>query len=188
MPPSTQQGSRAGLISALVIFVILFVTTTILFIYQNAETTKAKAQADLDRQKYTPVVSDTVLADPRVQELITTSKDATGPYAGMSAVEVAVAQRDAVIKKITGAGGSVSDATGQAEAALAEAMRKQQAVSVPPGAGLAAVIGSLADNIALQVNEKAAMAQQLAAAQDASDKVVAAQKALLEQRDAQIAE
>ena len=33
MPPISPQGSRTGLITALVIFVILFVTSTILFIY-----------------------------------------------------------------------------------------------------------------------------------------------------------
>src|ERR671916_748287 len=37
MPAISPQGSRTGLVTALVIFVILFVTTTILYIYENAE-------------------------------------------------------------------------------------------------------------------------------------------------------
>jgi hypothetical protein len=184
MPPVPQQGSRAGLITALVIFVILFVTTTILFIYQSAETKKAQQAVDSERRKYTEAVAEADLVDPKVVEAIAAGKEA----GGKSGIAYALDQRDAAVKLVLGTSGTVKDAAGQAQAAIAAIGKGQKMVTVPQGAGLAPTIGTLVTTIATQTRDKAALEEQLKTSQKAAEDTVGAQKAMLDTRDKQIAE
>ncbi len=191
MPPVAQQGSRAGLISALVIFVILFVTTTILFIYQTAETRKRDDLIAANTTRYGKAVSETTLSSPEYSELTALAGEGSGPYANMTAIEVAMAQRDALARSIVGAPANTKDALGQYQAALNRATRPDvtaAGVSLPKTAGLAPAVARLTERVIAQAGEAGGLNERLAAAQKETQGTLEAQKALLAERDAAIKE
>src|SRR3989442_5802487 len=99
MPPISPQGSRTGLITALVIFVILFVTSTILFIYENAERRKLEDRVQHLEVDRADLISEAVMTGPDVTQLIELAKNSNPP---MTAVEAVLAQRRQLAKTITG--------------------------------------------------------------------------------------
>ena len=101
MPPISPQGSRTGLVTALVIFVILFVTTTILWIYESAERRNRDDRIADYEKRYASVVDEATIGGADVQALL---RRATGTRrtAGMSAMQIALAQRADLAKAIAG--------------------------------------------------------------------------------------
>ena len=187
MPPAAQQGSRAGLITALVIFVILFVTTTILWIYQNAEATRLSEELARQSQKYAPAVSDEDLASPAYTALA----GADGGAAGQTAFQRVVAQRAALAKAITGSDTAAAQALLSAQDAIKAATAKpvtEAGLTLPSGTSLTAAVRALAQRVGELQNQKTQLATQLAAANTRYTQTVAAREALLKERDAQIAE
>ena len=75
MPPISPQGSRTGIVTTLVIFVILFVTTTILWIYESAERRNRDDQIAEYRKRLTDVVDEATIAGPDVQALTTAARE-----------------------------------------------------------------------------------------------------------------
>ena len=149
MPPVSPQSSRAGLITALVVFVILFVTSAVLAIYNMAEAGKLQQQVDNSKRDNSQFVTE---AD-KTNEQVVAVKSAGGE-SGKSAILAALDERDTAIKQILGTTGTVKQATAQAQAALKTLRDKQKVVAVADGAGLAPTIGMLANTLAGQVQEK----------------------------------
>jgi len=100
MAAVSQQGSRAGLITALVIFVVLFLVATVLFFTTNADNkVNEKRVADL-QLKYTQVIKQTEMTDPDYQTLQELQRDPTNR--GRSMFDIIKTQRDDLSKAITG--------------------------------------------------------------------------------------
>src|SRR5687768_8522379 len=101
MPPISPQGSRTGLVTALVIFVILFVTTTILWIYESAERRNRDERIGQYEARMRDIVDEATIGSADVVALTNAAKD-NPAYSGKSAMAVALAQRDDLGKKIAG--------------------------------------------------------------------------------------
>src|SRR2546423_5567233 len=100
MAAVSQPGSRAGLITALVIFVVLFLVATVLFFTSNsANQVNEKKVAEL-QAKYTQVIKQTEMTDPDYQALQDLQKDPTNR--GRSMFDIMKTQRDDLAKVITG--------------------------------------------------------------------------------------
>ncbi len=131
MPP-INQGSRGGLITAVVIFTILFVTATIFAIIYSVEARRLSEELDTTRQRYSEVGE---VDGNSVQELL--AQRANSPYAGvtegMSAIDVAVQQRDALARRIAGAGASATTVLNTADTAFSSATTtlKDAGVTIP---------------------------------------------------------
>jgi len=173
MPPVSPQSSRAGLITALVVFVILFVTSAVLAIYNMAEAGKLQTEVARNKSENAQYVTDPAKTNEQV-----TAAVAAGRESGKSAIEAVIDERDVAVKQILGTNGNVKQATAQAQAALKSLRDRQKVVSVADGSGLAPTVAMLANTLAAQVQEKNNLSAQLAAAQKSVDDTVAGQKGL----------
>ncbi|HET6247333.1 MAG TPA: BRCT domain-containing protein [Tepidisphaeraceae bacterium] len=119
MPPiaPSPQGSRATLITSLVIFVILFVTSTIMAIhfYTQWEASE-KVVADTKNALKDAVNTNVISNNKEVAELISQSKG----HAPLTGIEYAVQQKDDLAKLIT------SNPAAQTEAVKADTLRTMQ--------------------------------------------------------------
>jgi len=184
MAAFSPQGSRAGLITALVIFVIGFVTATIYAIYYDAQWEKAKTDAAQEHATRVQYVSDAELTSPDIQKYVTAAKK---PQA---ALDVAIAERELLAKDITGAPKTAATTADTAAAVALQNAKDQLAtakindVSVSPD--LAATIRTLAAAIVTVDAERVkAEGDAKASAQDATQ-ATADRDALLKAKDDQI--
>src|SRR5947209_18225188 len=98
MPPiTTPQSSRTGLITAVVVFVILFVTAAIFAIYYDVQWNGEANRHKTDVDKLSRVVSVSDLSSPAINELINSRGRTVG-----SGVQTLISQRDTEAKLITG--------------------------------------------------------------------------------------
>src|SRR5687767_12219612 len=99
MPPPlpSQQGSRAGLITTLVIFIILFLVSTIFWITTSQKLTKAEQTVKSTQDRYKEVISDEELSAPAYQDAVKAKS-----VAGSSAFQAVVKQRDELAQTIAG--------------------------------------------------------------------------------------
>jgi len=171
------------LITALVVFVILFVTCAVLAIYNMAEAGKKQQIIDANTSSNSQYVTEPDKTNEQVAAAVTAGRES-----GKSAVQQLVDERDTAIKQILGTTGTVKSATAQAQAALKSLRDRQKVVAVADGAGLAPTVGMLANTLSAQVQEKNNLAAQLAAAQKQVDDTIAGQKALNEALNKQIDE
>jgi len=105
MAAVSQPGSRAGLITALVIFVILFLVSTVLFFTTNADNrVNEKRYVDLKKQ-YDQVIKPTEMTEPDFQAI----KDDQANR-GRSAFDVMREQRRELIKLVSGNDTTTADA------------------------------------------------------------------------------
>src|SRR5688572_13934595 len=103
MPPITQ-GTRGGLITAVVIFSILFVASTITAIVFGVKWSKEAQSVQVMKRKYADVIADAALATPEVAALVQ-AKNEPGVFnlnTNMKGLDVAMAQRDGLARTITG--------------------------------------------------------------------------------------
>ena len=77
MPPISPQGSRTGMVTWLVIFVILFVTSTILFIYENAEKRNLQDRVARLESEKADLVSDATVTGPEMTQLVSSPSSPT---------------------------------------------------------------------------------------------------------------
>src|SRR2546421_3805855 len=101
MPPISPQGSRTGLVTTLVVFVILFVTTTILWIYESAERRNRDDQVTELNKRMREVVDEATIATPDV-EVLKKAATENPAYSGMSAFGVALKQRGELSGQVAG--------------------------------------------------------------------------------------
>ena len=98
MPPVNQQSSRAGLITSLVIFVILFMVSVIFAITVDSNLTKLKGENSKLKSLYEKVANSNQLAADSDVGTIDAVKEKLALDSGATTVEVALAE----IRKLTG--------------------------------------------------------------------------------------
>jgi hypothetical protein len=137
------QGSRAGLITAVVILSILFVTSAIFAFYFSAENSKTEQTLKERETIITQYASDAARSDPNVQALATDAQ-----AANKSAIELLNDQKNALARAITG--NATEGADRVAKAALAAAADPKLAptgVTLTQNDGLATAVTRLADRL-----------------------------------------
>ena len=189
MPPISPQGSRTGLVTTLVIFVILFVTTTILWIYESAERRNRDDRIADYEKDYANVVDKSTIGSAEVQQLLE-AKNQNPNYSSMSAMQIALAQRGALSKAITGRDAPQQQAERAIAEAITRATQKDVAdanVRVTKTDALANVIRTLADRVASLNQERLELTKQVEAAKGETQQTIAKRDELLKQKDEEIA-
>ena len=184
MPAISPQGSRTGLVTALVIFVILFVTTTILYIYENAERRNLQDKtANLEKQQ-AELVSEGVMGSAEVTQLLDAARTANS-----TALETALAQRKQLAKRISGQELPPDRAIAQVDDALARVSPGFTAANVqlPRTASLSQVVTTLGNRLATLQQERMDLQKQLEAANAEKLQVIAARDKLIQAKDQEIA-
>jgi hypothetical protein len=167
MAPANQ-GSRNGLIAAVVVFVILFVIAAIFAIYYNAELRKQEKALTNTQQQYEDI-SD--LTGPEIESLKRARTEPANNFnRNMKLLDVAAAQRDKLKKIITGndqqtTAAAIAKVNAAADAAAAQA---KQAGVVVSGAGdnLIGTINTLAAAVVAKNSAAKQLQQELAAANE----------------------
>jgi hypothetical protein len=181
-PPISPQGSRTGLVTALVVFVILFVTTTILWIYENAERRNRDQTIKEMTDRYNPVVAEPQLTSADVSTLIE-----AGRNSNQTAIEAAIAQRKELAKTISGREVAQDQVKADVQAALNRAMAPDVAgagVKITKTDALANVVRNLSDRVASLQNERAELSKAVEAAKGETQKTIAGRDALLKNQQA----
>ena len=166
MPPpiQTQSGSRTAIITYAVVASILFVVATVLAIFSSVAANKAEAQYNSVKSQFQNVVSETALQGDTITSL-TAARTALALPNSTTLLDVAIAQRDNLARKIL-AGGSEATATTAAEKALANS----QAATKTKSATLVAAV----DNLSNSVKDKDKQIERLTTANADLGKKVAA--------------
>jgi hypothetical protein len=189
MPPISPQGSRTGIVTTLVIFVILFVTTTILWIYESAERRNRDDQIAEYRKRLTDIVDEATIGGADVQALTTAARE-NPAYSGMSAMQVALAQRNDLAKAVAGTATTPAQVNARIIAALARATAPDVAAAnaqVTKTTSLADAVTRLSERLAALNAERNDLAKQVEAAKTETQQVIAKRDDLLKQKDAEIA-
>lgn len=193
MPPPipTQQSSRAGLITTLVIFIILFLVSTVFWISTNQNLTKAEVALSEMQKRYRDVIPEGALASDATY---TRALEDRKEYNVGTAFEVVRAQRDDLTQVIAGQVVPARDARKMAEGAIDAANTAlpkgpdgRPVIQVTPGQPLTAAVSQLATAYAAVHSERAAAQQQLAAAQAAAAQADTTHQTQIQEKDAQIA-
>ena len=131
MPP-VNQGSRAGLITAVVIFVILSVAGIVFAIYFGVQRNAIQEDLDSMKRKYNAIIAENELGGEAVRALEDARKDpAFGLNESMKLIDVAREQSNALARTITGeANATPSAAKIDAQNTLANAVERLKAANV----------------------------------------------------------
>src|SRR5437868_15017246 len=100
MPPVGQQGSRAGLITAVVVSVILNMVFIVLWLVSNYNYNAEHQIAENMRKKYQSVVTEGALSSDDVNALLAARKDLGIPSA--TAMDAALRERGDLVQLIKG--------------------------------------------------------------------------------------
>jgi hypothetical protein len=181
MPPINQQGSRAGLVTALVVFVILFVVSAVFAFSYYGQVKKLTLDSDSYRKQYNGFLSDAAIASPQVQALVA-AKSEQPPHFGVTpsetAMDVALKQTAGLSAVITGAttdqpAGTTADAAAAAlKGASAQLATAKVKLDLTAG-GLDGAVSRLASKVAADQQTIADLNGQLAAANDNVTKLTA---------------
>lgn len=166
MPPINTQGSRAGLITALVIFTILFVTSAIFAIYFNVQLTHQTEAFTNYKKQYTDIVSENALVGNDVSTLKALRSDGNSGYTPNDTVfDIVLKQRNDLIQLITGTVGSDPAAAQKAAGTVLAAAAKSAAsasVKLPSAKdNLTGDITALADGLSASAAKSKALADQV---------------------------
>ncbi len=157
MAAVSQPGSRAGLITALVIFVVLFLVSTVLFFTTNADNKVKEKQLEVLCKKYADVIKTTEMTDPDFEAVKSLQSDPANR--GRSMFDIMRSQREDLAKAITGQAN-----TSPAKAVESAATTVQSANKTLGPAGAAVPAGSLNNAImvlAAAIVERQTQAEQL---------------------------
>ena len=105
MPPINQQGSRAGLITSLVVFAILFIVSSIFAFQYYGQLQKSMVDADAYKKRYNGIVVDTAIGSGPVEALRTSAREKPNKYNvtdNDTAMAVSLAQTAALANVIRG--------------------------------------------------------------------------------------
>src|SRR4051794_2233387 len=141
-PPLNPQGSRAGLITAVVVLSILFVTSAIFAFYYSAESSKSQQNVVELNKKLNQYANADAQADPTVAALIDAKSDPQFAGQNVSAIQVALARLKALSTAIAGtADPKAAEAQANAMVAMASDKTMQAlGVTLTPGSSLANVV------------------------------------------------
>jgi hypothetical protein len=197
MPPiaPNPQNSRAGLITSLVIFVILFVTSTIMAIHFYTQWEAAELKKTTDVANLAPGVTAAVIANNReVGNVITESKT----HPPLTGIEMALQERDVLAGMITGNPQAVTDPAKGVAAVQADRTRaledvrgdlKKANVSVVMNdTNLLGDLKSLSEQIATLSQSLAQSQSETKAANDKTMAAIKERDTALAQKDKEIAD
>lgn len=186
MPPISPQGSRTGLVTALVIFVILFVTTTILWIYEGAERRNRDDRIATYENRYAAVVDEATVGGADVAALKTAATE-NPRYSNMSAMQVALTQRSELSKAIAGNATTPAQVQARIDEALKRATTADVAAGVTKATPLADAVNALTTRVGQLNQERADLTKQLEAARAETQQTIARREQLLKEKTAEIA-
>jgi hypothetical protein len=189
MPPiASPQGSRAGLITAVVVFVILFVTSTIFAIYYNTQWQAAIIKDEQDLKKLAPAVTPADMTSLDVAALVAR----TAKRAPLTGIQIALADRAAEAKLITGNPATPLDnISADVAKTLADAGEQLKAANVPVTLSNDNLLNSIRTLASQAANQTQDIAKVQADLKTANEKIVAmtnAEKGLLDEKDKAIAD
>ena len=190
MPPISPQGSRTGLVTALVVFVILFVSTTILWIYEGAERRNRDDRIAEYEKRYASVVDEATINGPEVAAL-SQAAEQNPAYSGMSAMRVALTQQGELVKLVAPTATTPAQAKDRIAAALGRATQPDVAAAnaqVTRTTGLADAVTAMANRLASLNAEREQLAKAVEAAKGETAQAIAQRDELLKQKDQQIAQ
>ncbi len=160
MPPANQ-GSRAGLITSVVVFVVLFIAATIFAIYYNAELRKTEKTLGDTRRQYDEISDAT---GPELAALREARKDPAAGYTpNMKLIDVAIAQRDKLEQVISGTKGQPAEAIVKQAAAAGAAAAQKLGSDVQlgtPGTNLLGSIDTLTGVVIAKTSQVKTLQQQ----------------------------
>lgn len=193
MPAINQQGSRGALITWSVICSILFVTATIFAIYYYVVASEATTKLETQNKTYADVVNPAALTGPVVTELHrvrTLPEQAPVLNPSMPALDVAVAQRNALTTLIGGPSARPESVIANAREAMATIAKelKSANLTLPSDNNLILALNTLASGLQARLNEIEGLEKQLA---ETKQQQIADQQALAaaqEQMDATLKE
>ncbi|MDQ3439980.1 MAG: hypothetical protein M3478_06470 [Planctomycetota bacterium] len=167
MPPINQQGSRGALITWSVVCSILFVTATIFAIYYHVVATEATTKLDAQNKTYADVVNPTALTGPVVTELQRVRalpEQAPVLNPSMPALDVAVAQRNALTNLIGGPTARPESIVAQAKEGMANIAKQVKGanLTLPPDSNILLALTTLAGGLQARLNEIEGLNKQLA--------------------------
>lgn len=164
--PVTQQGSRAGLITTVVILSIVSVLAIILAFWFSAEKRKVDAQLDSITRKYKDVIPESALSGSELGALRDYAKE--NSLGDLKPWDILVQQRNALVRVVDGKDAAETNtmpmASKEAAAALADAAKAADLPSATDN--LAGAVKILAEKIAAQ---QAALAERDKLVTDATE-------------------
>ncbi len=162
MAAVSQPGSRAGLITALVVFVILFLVSTVLFFTANADLQVAKKTLTDKSKQYDSVIKQTEMTDTDYEAVKQMQGDPGNR--GRSMFDIMKAQRDDLAKAITGQANTPAAKAVEAAATTVQSVNKtlEPAGATVPAGSLNNAIMVLAASIVERQNQVDTLKQQMA--------------------------
>jgi hypothetical protein len=160
------QGSRAGLITAVVVLSILFVTSAIFAFYFSAENNKKEQSLKTTNDKLNQYASGEAQGDPAVSALVEAKNDPQ--YQGMSAIQVAVKRIGNLSKAIAGSENPNPVAEQQAAAVVTQAADKDMQAAGVKAVTANSSLADVARQLMTRLKELDAESQQKTAALDAA--------------------
>jgi regulator of replication initiation timing len=186
MPPVTQS-NRTALVVWTVITSFLFVIMTIVAIYFYVDADQARSTLEQQQSRYKQVVAEGELASPEIAALNDAKQNDPTLNPAMTAMQVALAQRDNLARKIAGQTvandpNSAAAATRAANAAIARATERLKLdQKTLPGDNLQNAINTLTDTLSARQQEVQTLQQQLKETQDQLAKTSADAQAQIKQ-------
>lgn len=173
MPPPSMnpQGSRAGLITAVVILSILFVTATIFAFYYNAENNKTATALKNTTDNLNKYANAEAQADPAVTALVDLKNE--NQYQGLSGIQIAMKKFATLAKAVTGQDNpqpSAEQVVAELVATASDKDMQSAGVKVTSNSTLAEAIGQLVGRVKALAAESEQKTGQLA---DAAEKLKA---------------
>jgi hypothetical protein len=181
MAAVSQPGSRAGLITALVIFVVLFLVSSVLYLTSNSA---LNVEMNKNRDyvaKYPTFVSESELTAPDKEA--SEAQKSQGPFKDRTQYDILKSQRDELARLITGQPGTTFDAAMKAAtgaANSANAALKSANITVP-AQPVTTAIATLTQAIVDRENQKADLNAKLAELNGQMDKLKADTEAQIKQ-------
>ena len=166
MPP-VNPGSRTALVVWTVFASFLSIVAVIFAIYFYVDASDARTTAKKQRDQYTTVVAESELTSPDIVALNDAKQNDPTLNPSMSARQVALAQRDALARKIAGQGAadqanSAAAATSAANTAIGRAAERLKLdAKALPADNLVAAVETLTNTLAARQQEVTTLQQQL---------------------------
>ncbi len=173
MAAVSQQGSRAGLITTLIIFIVLFLVSTVLFFTTNADLRVHQKRLADNTKKYDSVIKSNEMTDADYQALQELQRDPANR--GRSMYDIMKAQRDDLAKAITGAANTPAGKAIESATTTVQSANKtlEPAGASAPSGSLNNAVLVLAAAIVERQNQVDQLKQQLAATNEDLKKQVA---------------
>ena len=155
---AANQGSRAGLITSVVILAIVSVVATIFAFWFGAEKRKSDELLGNLKIRYTDVISDTAILGPDVLEIKAMRTDAESGYTPQTKIwDVMVDQRNRLVKVVTGRDAGAGNTSAAAIKSAASALTSASETIKPANASLTSTnddllgaVNVLADKVKVQ--------------------------------------